>query len=105
MSTSRTIPIAHMIIAFSSRCFAANSSIDLNRSSPSSSFAMTSSPSTEECILLPPDGSERLRLDLEPPRDLLRELRGVAEHGVDASGSAVLGEFHKVVEVPVVAER
>src|SRR3990170_7878037 len=99
------MPIAHRTMPFATRCSAANASIEANRSSPSSSFAMTTSPSAEDCILAPRLGLERLRLHLELPRNLPRELVRMVEHRVNAPGPAVLHELEEVVEVRVVAQR
>src|SRR3990172_11042664 len=99
------MPIPHSTMPFTIRCSAANASIEANRSSPSSSFARTTSPSAEDCILAPRLGLERLRLHLELPRNLPRELVRVGEHRVDAPRPAVLHELEEVVEVRVVAQR
>src|SRR3990172_11639910 len=98
------MPIPHSTMPFTIRCSAANASIEANRSSPSSSFAMTTSPSAEDCILAPRLGLERLRLHLELPRNLPRELVRMVEHRVNAPGPAVLHELEEVVEVRVVAQ-
>src|SRR3972149_11134246 len=90
---------------FGIRCSAANAWIEANSSSPPSSSARPMSPSAEDCILAPRLGLERLRLHLELPRNLPRELVRVVEHGVDAPGPAVLHELEDVVEVRVVAQR
>src|SRR3972149_7857367 len=96
------MPIPHSTVPLSMRCFAARAFRLPNRSSPSSSFARTSPPSSSLCTLHPP---HRLGADPPPPLDLPREVRGVRERGVDAPRPARSGELQEAVEVGVVGER